>query len=277
VAVVADIHSGLDYALMNPATVLMKEGKEGLIPYTPVMTESQEWLWESYSKDLKDLEYLIGKSKAIAILNGDIHQGNKHPAMLVSDRLADQIVIGRYNLTPLISIKNIIAVRSAIGTEAHNFGKASGEILLIDQLKAMFPNKDIANVYHGWLDVDGFGIDYAHHGPYPGSREWLRGNVAILYLRDIMIRSMAGGKTPPQAVLRAHYHQWLSVTTSMADKESRLFISPSYCLLGDYAHQAARSPDSVGVGMFALEIVDGKLREVHKFIRTLDIRTKESL
>jgi len=277
IPVIADMHSGLEYALMNPETILKKEGKEGLTPDSPEMTESQAWLWECYEKDLSDLKYLMGDDLGIAILNGDLHQGNKHPAMLVSDRISDQIIIAKYNLQPLMRIPNIKAVRFGMGTEAHNFGKGAAEILLAEMLQEGYPQMDIGNMYHGLLDIDGYLVDYAHHGPYPGSREWLKGNVAILYLKDIMIRAICRGEKPPNAVLRAHFHQWLNVLTSIGEHESRLIISPSYCMLGDYAHQAARSPDTIGIGMFALEIVDGKLIEVHKFMRSLDIRTKERL
>jgi len=70
----------------------------------------------------------------------------------------------------------------------------------------IFKNKDIKMCQHGLLDIDGVTIDYAHHGPFPGSRSWLKGNIARYYLRDLMMREIMNGNSPPKLVVRAHYH-----------------------------------------------------------------------
>lgn len=279
VANISDMHSGFSLGLMHPESVCKQAGKDGkLIPYTPSMTESQEYLWyDCYLNDLYRLKIAANGDPIIVILNGDLTHGDKHKSLLVSDRMSDQIAIGCKNLEPLFNIENVVMARFASSTGAHSFGEAASDILIAEQLKVMYPKTDISNTYHGLLDVDGFEIDYSHHGPYPGSREWLRGNVAGLYLRDIMIRSIERGEKPPDAVMRAHYHQWVVAPTWFGDYFSQLFVSPSYCMLGDYGHQVARSPDTIVNGMYALEIVDGKLREVHKFLHKLDVRTKESV
>lgn len=277
VAVIADMHGGAEYALMNPETILKRETKIGQEPYTPALTGGQEYLWECYTKDLADLKYMAENDRIIPILNGDLLQGNKHPSMLVSNRISDQVLIGRYNLDPLFKIANVKTARFNIGTAAHNFGEGSGEFLLVEQLKLCYKETNIDIQYHSLLEVDEYKIDCSHHGPYPGSREWLRGNVARLYLKDIMIRAVGNGEKPPDAVLRAHYHNYIKVMEFFGRYESWLFVSPSYSLLGDFTHQAARSPDTLTNGMFALEIVDGKLRQVHEFMRSIDIRSKEIL
>lgn len=278
VAVIADLHGGFEYGLLNPETILPKEGKNGGdTKYIPCLTESQEWLWECYTKDLADLERLAGNDRIVAILNGDMLQGNKHPSMLVSNRMSDQVVIGQYNLAPLFSIKSVKVARFSIGTSAHNFGEGSGEFLVVDKIKSEHQEINVGVQYHALLEVDGFLLDCAHHGPYPGSREWLRGNVARLYLKDIMIRAAGKGERLPNAVIRAHYHNYIKVMETFGNNESWLFVSPSYSMLGDYTHQAARSPDTIKIGMFALEIIDGELVHIHEFMRSIDVRSREIL
>lgn len=171
----------------------------------------------------------------------------------------------------------LVQSRKVVATGVNNFLEGSADILIAEQLRAMYPEKNISNLYHGLLEIDGFNIDYAHHGPYPGSRDWLRGNVASLYLRDIMMRSIRQGEKPPDLVLRAHYHSDVIAPIYVGDYFSQLIVSPSYSLLGDHAHQAARSPDTIRNGLMAVELVDGKLIKIHKFIHTLDVRTKETL
>jgi hypothetical protein len=41
----------------------------------------------------------------------------------------------------------------------------------------------------------------------------------------------------------------------------------------DFAHQAAKSPDDVTVGMFVYEIVNDKLLDIHQLTKTFDTRT----
>lgn len=172
VAVVADIHCGSSLALMNPETLIMQEAKNGqIIPLQPKLTEGQQYLWECYEADMKRVRKLAGKSEIMLIVNGDSTQGVKHPSMLVSNRISDQIVIARYALQPWFGLENLKAARIVVGTGAHNFLEGSADILIVEQLKAMYPEKNIANLYHGLLDVGGYEIDYAHHGPYPGSRD----------------------------------------------------------------------------------------------------------
>jgi hypothetical protein len=48
-------------------------------------------------------------------------------------------------------------------------------------------------------------------------------------------------------------------------------------MLGDYAHQAARSPGNVTHGIIAVEVINGEVRNIHPLIKTVDIRTKVKL
>jgi hypothetical protein len=93
----------------------------------------------------------------------------------------------------------------------------------------------------------------------------------------MVMKALMRGKEPARIVLRAHYHSYVRETLYAGGKEYSLIVTPSYSMLGDYIHQAARSPEEVTVGMVALEIIDGELVKVHELMETLDIRTKEVL
>jgi hypothetical protein len=131
--------------------------------------------------------------------------------------------------------------------------------------------------YHGLMDINGVTVDYAHHGPYPGSREWLKGNVARFYLRDLMLRDIQDGKRPPDLVLRAHYHSPAHEYLEQSNQASELYVVPSYCGLDDHSTQATQSIDRVTFGMLAIETVDGKIVGRHKFYHSIDIRKREAL
>lgn len=282
VAAIADPHAGHKLGLMNPNVELFEEAEDGtLTPYFPTLTATQTYLWNCYTEDIEKTLSLAGDCEIILIVLGDVTHGNKHKQHLVSNRMADQIIIGAANLRPFVANKNVKKIRIAKGTGAHVFDEGSAEILVANQLKAEFPNKDIAVTYHGEADIGTVLVDYSHHGPFPGSREWLRGNVARYYLQDLMIRSIMAGKNPPRLILRAHYHTLVTErVTIRANGEkyvSDLALMPSYCGMGEYARRATRSMNKITNGLLAWEIENGNLSDPHEFVRSIDIRTKEIL
>lgn len=278
----SDMHSGHKLGLMNPDVVLLEEAEDGtLVPYTPTLTATQKYLWAAYEEDIAGLAEIAQGDDIVAFFLGDATHGKKYPQHLVSNRLADQIKIGVANFQPLLSLPNVSTLRIAKGTGAHVFDEGSSEILICDQLEERFPGKDIAVTYHGEATIDGVPIDYAHHGPYPGSREWLRGNVARYYLRDIMMRAIMAHKAPPRIVARGHYHslvtEVLTIRANSTKYVSDLLILPAYCGMGEFAHKATRSLNQITNGMLVAEIIDGELGQIHELVRSLDIRTKEEL
>jgi hypothetical protein len=82
-------------------------------------------------------------------------------------------------------------------------------------------------------------------------------------------------------VVRSHYHDYVNevVTVQMSDFEftSRIIVTPSMCGLGAYGQQAMRSEWRIRNGIAVVEIVDGKVLRVHRLVKTVDIRTKETL
>ena len=277
-AVISDTHAGHKYSLMPPGVELFQEASDGdLTPWKPSPTASQRYLWQVYTAGVDLVRELAGEDDVILIHNGDACQGIKYPQELVSTRLADQTIIALENFKPWFELPTLKAIRIALGTGAHTFGEGSAEIELAYMLKLGHPNFDVKAMHHGAPVVNGCRVDFAHHGPYPGSREWLKGNVARYYLRDIAMREILRGSPPPRLVIRAHYHTPVRETLYQNGHTLDLFITPSFQTLTDHAHQAARSPDKISHGVLALEIIDGELAGVHEFYETVDLRHKEEL
>jgi hypothetical protein len=275
---IADTHGGHKLGLCNPTVTLYDEDEQGaLTPYTPRLTASQQYLWTLYKGGLDASLRLANGADVLVLHNGDLTQGNKHPEQQMSTRAADHLAIAEANLSVWLERDNVRYMRLSAGTGAHNFGEATSDIVLAGKLKALYPTKDISVCYHSLLEYNGLSIDYAHHGPHPGSRTWLNGNTARFYLRDLMLREICAGRIPPRLVLRAHYHQLVDETVTVGKYTSRIFVSPSFCMLGDYAIQRTQSPIEICNGMLIFEITDGDLTGVKKFTNTLDVRTKEKI
>jgi hypothetical protein len=276
--VLSDTHAGSKYALLNPDAVLFSEDENGnMEPYKPKLTASQEYLWSIYQQDMQGIIDLAAGDPIVVLHNGDLTQGNKHIALLVSDRVSDHVAIGTANLMPWFKLPNLKAFRVCIGTAAHNLNLGAAELLIYQQLQTMFPSTNLGVCYHGILDVDGVTIDYAHHGPPTGVRNWLKGNVARLYLKDIMYNDILAHQRPPDLVLRGHYHEYVTEVVYTDGNHSRLVITPSYSMLDDYAQQAVKSVPYITNGLIAFEIVKGKLSEPIEFVHKLDVRRRETI
>lgn len=274
----SDTHGGNKLGLMNPEVVLYDEAPDGTqVPYTPSLTASQKYLWDLYVSHINRVKKIAGKDRICVLHVGDLTQGIKYPQALVSTRMADQLIIAIANLKPWCEIDNVTHIRLAGGTQSHEFLEASTPIVVTNKLSEEYKDKDINMCMHGLLDVDGFTIDYAHHGPYPGSRVWLKGNVARYYLRDLMMREIMENKIPPKLVVRAHYHTPVEEYLKIMGHGSWLYVLPSYCAMGVFARQATRSVNTFTNGLNVYELVDGELDRAHHLHNKVDIRTKEAI
>lgn len=280
---IADTHGGHNQGLLSPETVLERDDESGeQHSYSPQLTPFQELIYANYISHIDKVVQLAGRDRIVLIHDGDLTQGNRYEENWVSSRLSDQILIAYYNLRPWLTIKNLDTIRLAKGTGVHVYKEGSSEIIVSKLLGNEFPEKNISCVYHGLLTLNNFKVDYAHHGPTPGTRDWLKGNIATLYLRDIAKRSLKRGIAPPDLVLRAHYHEYtrsqnIEMWGNNEEYISTLVTLPSYCGGSDNGIKASRSRDTLQIGLCAFEIVDGKLLDIHRFFETYDIRTQETI
>jgi hypothetical protein len=281
-AVASDKHGGHRLGLLNPETVLEYEDRKGNIEeYRPDLLDFQKYLWEIHQKHVKETQKLAGKSEIIVFDNGDTTAGNKYPHEQVSTRISDQFKIAAWNSRPWLDLKNVKTVRITKGTGAHTFGEGTSEIVLQQILKGWYPRKDIRTVYHGLAKVAGITVDYAHHGPGVGIRNWLAGNIARLYLKSLIQDEIDLGNTPPHLVIRGHFHSYVEeyvVKIFQGERyKSQLNVLPSYCGIDDYARQITKSKYILQHGMVCYEIIDGKILDTHPMFETIDIRTREVL
>lgn len=276
--VLSDTHAGFSLALMNPEVVLFDEDENGdPIGYHPKSTNSQTYLWKIYMKMVNEVSEIADGSPIHIIHNGDLTQGNKHKTNLVSSRDADQVLIGAANLEPLLRLPNVASLRMAVGTEAHNMGMGSAEMLATRLLKEQFSKIDSKITYHGLMDLGGVSVDYAHHGGHPGTRLWLSGNVNRLYLRDLMLNEIVNNGKPPRLVFRGHFHQYQMIEERIGEHETTLIMTPSFSMLNDHAKQATRSTFMVTHGLVVCEIENGRVRKITPLLKTKDVRMKEKL
>jgi hypothetical protein len=261
---------------MNPKVTLYDETENGqLVPFTPTPTASQTYLWKLYTGGIKAALRFANGDDVIVLHDGDLTQGDKHPEQMVSTRKADHIEIAVANLEPWFEYPNVKHMKLAAGTSAHNFGEATAEILASKLLASKHLDRQVTVCYHGLMDYNGVTVDYAHHGPHPGSRIHLTGNTARFYLRDLMLLEICAGRIPPALVLRAHYHQHIDETVTVGKYKSRIICLPSYCMLGDYAIQRTQSASQITNGMIVFAITDGQVIAVREFVNTIDVRTRE--
>ena len=281
--ILSDLHSGHRLALMPPNVKLEDYDERGtLCMFTPEQTAMQKYLWKRYEIDLDSVQQLAKNDEIVVFVNGDLHQGEKYKNRMVTTLLSNHILIGVENVRRAIKAKNVKTCRILQGTDAHNFGSGASEFLATRLLQDM-PSKDIKCVAHSLATIDGVTFDLAHHGPPPGSRFWLNGNVARYYLKSAMMTDLSIGKVPAVVYVRAHYHVFLWVTERIEFEgilhTSHLVITPSYFGLSSHSRQATRSVPIQTHGCVAFEIVDGKLTVdgVRPFKETVDLRTEEAL
>lgn len=270
IALLGDMHSGSRLGLLNPATRLLDDdGAE----YAPTMTATQSWLWDCYEDALIQTMTLADGDPVTLIHNGDVCQGDRH-GPLVSPLVADQAAIAVANLVPWLALGTVTGMVLVTGTEAHDYSGGSAEQIVA---QAMSEYLDVRYMTHGLLDVDGVLLDVAHHGPHPGARVWLKGNIARFYLRDRIIGEIGRGNPVPALYVRAHRHEPVDETLSMYGHHSRLIVTPSWQGAGQYVRNVAQSLPHICCGMAAAEIVDGRLVAVHWYRYELDLRRRERL
>jgi hypothetical protein len=282
-AICSDLHGGHRHGLLNPETVLHEYDENGAIvdDYHPTLNPVQVYLWRIYQSQIAAIGASAGSDDVIVMVNGDVTAGIKHKSLLVSDRLSDQVTIARYNMEPWYALPHVRAVRFTKGTGAHVFEEGSSELLVAEMERGYHPEISTQVHDHSLITIDGLVADISHHGPPPGSRNWLVGNEARYYLRSLMMDELSAGRTPPRIVYRGHYHRYIQETLTIEwggnFHTSTLVITPSFTFPDGYTRKVVRSPARVTHGMVITEIIDGELLRVIPLIKTLDIRTKETL
>lgn len=267
-----DSHGGHTHGLLNPAVELQQETADGdLIPYQPELRAVQQWLWyEVYLPALEKVKAHIGNDPLSVIHMGDVTHGVKRSEELVTTRMSDQIEIGVANYAPILALENVQRIEHIIGTGSHEMQEGAAAYLVGKRLEAL-SKKPVEVMLHLYAQIGEKIVDASHHGPTPGTRIWLAGNMARFYLRD---RVLSEGNCAADIYARAHYHSpvWEQITGDNWRKY-HLVVTPPLCTPGAWTRQATRSVQGVEAGMVVASI-DGNHIEVNKFTEKIDLRTK---
>jgi len=269
IVALSDEHAGFKLGCFNP--------ESDLIDGPWKLTASQEFLWALKQNAVKFIKRFAGNDPITIIHCGDPAHGLRYPTELVSTAPVDQVRIAVANWRPLLNLSNVMRVRCATSTEAHSMGESSTDHLIADVLRNEYPGINFAVTHHGLISIDGYTIDFAHHGPGPGSRVWLGGNVARYYLTNIILASMLSDTRPPDLVLRGHMHTYTDEIVTKGKYRSRIITLPALCMPGRHAIQVTQSIPSVTVGMMVFKIDGGRLVDERQLFQTIDLREKENV
>jgi len=273
-----DTHSGHKLGLCNPEVELTRTNDDGDVDlFTPPLTETQQYLWSLYQQHREAALSFIGGPADLLIHGGDATHGVKYGGGLMDVDAGEQVVIARENMAPwLNSAKRI---RFISGTPSHVLlGRVSATALVA----AGLDHGDVSAAHHLRIRVGGVLFDVAHHGPGPGSREWLHGNVARYYLRSRVLKDVNRlGIEPASVYLRFHHHVWVHEALEMhvngVPRWCHLVVAPSFCGLSDFARQVTQSTPELTNGLVVFLVENGRVIEVKPFIETKDLRVSETI
>ena len=279
IAVMSDPHANYKFGLMRTGIRLDPED-EGEDDWYPSSTPTQRMLWGWQVEDREAIVALADGDRMGFLLAGDVGHGTLLPDNTrVSPRLSDEYAIATDFLLPWAQLPNMAWMRFVHGTGVHSMRRGSAELLVAKQLRDL-TSKDIAAWYHMDLRVDGITIDVAHKGPTTGVRVWLEGNEVRYYVRSLMLKFLVDGERPPDIVLRGHYHdriiEDIHVHTRKATFRTWGVVCPANSLfIDDYTKSATKSKEFMTAGMLAIEVIDGRIVDIHDFSHVADIRRHE--
>lgn len=287
VVVMADTHAGSNLALRNPAWIIQRKvpkvDDKGITyfeieDYNPPMYPVQELIWEKYLEARDDFIYIAGKDPIFILHLAEVCEGTYYANSSMRLKKDEQVQIAIANMDPWKGVDNVKMVRILSGDRPHEFDEGAAGRMVAKGLKSKF--KDVQAMDHSVLNVNGFKIDYAHKGPYPGSRKWLEGNVARYYLTDYMMRELIEfNRDPVDLVLRAHYHEPVEERRALrfqgGMKRSAILISPSMKFPDAHAKSVTQNKFSAAIGMSMVEVVDNKILDFHHRFTVADTRTWE--
>ena len=283
IAVRSDTHSGNEYGLKNPATllpVLDKDGNRIVDKWKPVTLKPfQRHLWALHEKGRKGIEALAGTDPITFLEIGDLTTGTWILDDVGENNLSDQYFVARATITPWLDMPGVTGMYVAKGTGVHVWRKGSSEQILVHSLSKEYPNKPVKFGEHWTLDIAGVRLDVAHRGPSMGKRQWLRGNELRWYCQNILMDDVADGERPPDVILRGHFHTYTRAVATFqppnAYYQATGIIMPTLSYLGEWALNATQSKSRLSLGLIALEVINGKLHDVHAFVEDWDLRKLE--
>ena len=285
IAVVNDLHCGSELAVCNPDTTIYKWDENNKRSLQSVdANPAQRYLWGVYTWCAAELFKFAKTAPIHLIINGDYTDGgiwNSMPMDKVTISESGQVRIAFDVINHIAKHKQVKSMRFTSSTAGHAFNSNSADYALADKFAEKYPEKDIRILEHGLAQVGGVYIDYAHHGPSAGLRQWLKGNLMYLYVKDIIAQSKDDGERIPQVVLRGHSHGRVQVCVSawFGDDVSETwgFTVPSFQLITPFGRKVMKSERKITNGMLAIEVIDGEIGRKKWFTKSKRMPVEEKL
>lgn len=258
---VADLHVGHPFALcperwtLHDGQVFTPNPLQGLI--------RQHWLntWQHVALRRK-------RRRLIVNLVGDACEGLHHgTTQLITARLDTQENMAVAVLREALDIAKFNAKRGDVfraetGTPAHDGpGAVSLERVTRQLLKY---SGDQRQTLDRWLaSINGVVFDVAHQpGAGPGTRNWVRGNAFLAWLRSMYLDALENGRQPARYVIRAHRHVYMEqhVHKSGGAVVATGYIVPSWQAKTEYVYRVV--PEAItSIGALIVDIdADGATR-----------------
>lgn len=266
----SDTHAGSSLGLCLPGVSLPdpNTGADKPVALSPFQAKLAGW-WQ---EDVERVRRLAGGAPVIGIHVGDATQGVRFPTELIATSATDQVTIALNNLHPWLALPNLERYIQIAGTDVHEMGESAAAVAIVRQLRDRYPRVATELSQHALLPLGEELFDLAHHGPPPGGRHWLAGNVLRLYVQSLMDGDLFAGQRPPTFVARGHYHTHVVEYVRRGRHLCRAVILPSWCHPNIHARKATRSTPRAQFGTVVLELEAGRITEMHEWIRTIDTR-----
>jgi len=194
---------------------------------------------------------------------GEVTQGNKHIDNLQTSDMDEQKAIAIDVIKPFLRMCD--KARFMQATSWHEGMNGQYSKAITSTLKGLYKSKDIQRMHKLWLDIDGFLIQFSHHGANTSKYKHLEGNAAHAAAKNMLNESLIENERCPDLVFSAHCHK-PSKGTAHVFSEGKYHsctwaVTSPMCGPGAYSRQIA-NPNSYYVGMNIVQIVDGKLLHI---------------
>jgi hypothetical protein len=253
IAITSDLHAGSTVALCPPHIQLDDGGEYHA-------SKAQRWLWDCWTDFWRkvDAERVTQKAELYQVYNGDLVDGNHHGTtqILSGNPTAQAAVVNAILAVPMaLKPDKIWFIR---GTEAHVGPSAAFEERIAlglskDRRPVVKEDSGNASHWHVKLDVQGYRMDFAHHGRV-GTRPWTKPNVVMNLAAEIFYQHAESEQPYPHLAVRSHMHQFVDTGTA---HKVRVVQTPAYQLATAYIHRIA--PGVIAdVGGIIVTILDGQ-------------------
>ena len=286
IAVCNDFQVGSSTGILDPDSLLSRwddvNSREATISVASHMNPAQRYLFDLYEGGIKQVAELAGKDDLYVIVNGDYTQGERFDEYLTFNAMPDQVQIAADLICRWVKeCKTLRGIRLTKSTQVHAYKEGVADNAILTNIRERYPKLDIKLVSHGLLNINGSYIDYAHHGPSGGIRNWTKGNILRLTALSLIRDAIQHYEPIPNVILRAHKHEqveeWI-ITRRKDERIKTLAVTvPSFQLMTPFAQKVTQSESIVTVGMLALEIGTGGASDLYWLTETRSYRDVEAL